>query len=367
MTTVALASTVGALTPAWLTEALREQGGIGDALVTSVDVEPIGQGVGILCQLFRLTLEYDGEPEGVPQTVIAKIPALDPQTRGMVSVFRFYEREVRFYLDLGDAVGLNTPRCYYGAYDDASGDFVLLLEDLEAKRLGEQLGGCALDDARLVIRELAGMHAKWWGDPRLDELTWMPRSSDPINKAGLALYPMAWPIFLERFGDKLPDGVRGTGEQIATRFNEILDRFAERPGSLTLCHGDARLDNFFFAAQPGDPPITVIDWQISLKSVGTYDLGYFMTQSLALDVRREHEQDLLRLYYDTLIADGVADYSYDQMLEDYRWTVLFCIAYPVMGGGLGELVNDRAYQLVTAMLERSASAILDWDAGALLE
>jgi hypothetical protein len=63
----------------------------------------------------------------------------------------------------------------------------------------------------------------------------------------------------------------------------------------------------------------------------------------------------------------VQGYSFDQCLEDYRWTLLFCFAYPVIGGTMGDLSNERGVALATAMMERSATAIMDWDAGKLLD
>src|SRR6478672_3454419 len=122
-TTMALPSGPEAVTADWLTQALRQGGTLGDAAVTSFQMEPIGQGVGILCRLARLTLEYDRDVPGAPRSVVAKLPTNDPQTRGMVSLFRFYERETRFYSDLRDSVGLPSPRAHFSAYDPASGDF----------------------------------------------------------------------------------------------------------------------------------------------------------------------------------------------------------------------------------------------------
>ncbi|HZU75816.1 MAG TPA: phosphotransferase, partial [Dehalococcoidia bacterium] len=78
------------------------------------------------------------------------------------------------------------------------------------------------------------------------------------------------------------------------------------------------------------------------------------------------EMDWLQLYHGLLLEGGVAGYSFDQCLEDYRWTAMFCFAYPVMGGGLGDVANDRALALGRAMTERSITAILDWKAHELL-
>ncbi len=365
MAAVTLPATFDALTPEWLTSALRRNGHLDGATVRSVQYEPVGQGVGILCQLARLTLDYDGDATEAPRSLVAKIPSTDPQTRAMVSVFRFYEREVRFYTELAGDLSVATPRRYAGDFDPDTGDFILLLEDLTARRLGDQLAGSSLDDAELTIRELARLHAAWWNHPRLDAIGWMPDSSDPINKAGVAMYPQAWPIFMERVGQSLPAAMQRTGERLGAEVGAILDRFVTGPR--TICHGDPRAENLFFAANPGDPALTLIDWQISVKAAGTYDLGYFMSQSLDTEVRRAHEQDLLKLYHSLLCEGGVTGYSFDDMMEHYRWTVLFCFAYPVMAAGFGDLSNERGYQLATTMMNRSAAAIIDWDAGALLE
>ncbi len=357
-------STPAELTPAWLTEALRATGHLDDAAVAAVQVEPIGQGVGILCQLARLTLTYDRPAPAAPASLVAKLPTADAQTRGMVALFRFYEREVRFYAEVAPLLEVRTPRCYYHDFDPTDGDFILLLEDLSPYRLGDQLAGASVEELRLVVAELAKLHAPWWNDPRLERLHWVPVANDPVNKAGLALYPQAWPVFVERFGHALPEAVRRTGERLGAHVGAILDRFTTAPR--TICHGDYRLDNLFFG-NADNAPLAVIDWQIAVRSVGTYDVGYFMSQSVDPAVRRAHELDVLRMYHQLLLEGGVRDYSFDDCLTDYRWTLLFCFCYPVMGGGLGDLSNERGYALATTMMERSAAAILDWDAGKLLD
>lgn len=367
--------TPDALTPEWLTGALHSTGQIGDATVTSVETQPVGQGVGILCQLARVMLRYDdttaaaqrpqpGAPKEPPRTLIAKLPTGDEQTRGMVRLFRFYEREVRFYDEVADRVEMRTPRTYFSAFDSASGDFILLLEDLAAARLGDQLASCSMADAELAMSELAKLHAAWWESPRLAELDWMPVVNDPVNKAGLALYPHAWPVFMERFGSALPERILTAGQQLGARAGEILDRLASGPR--TVCHGDFRLDNLFFGDLGGQAPLAVIDWQIASRATGTYDVGYFMSQSLDTEVRRAHEMEILKRYHGMLTERGVQGYSFDQCLNDYRWTLLFCFVYPVMAGGLGDLSNERGHALARAMTERSATAILDWKADELL-
>jgi len=358
------------LTPEWLTGALRDAGHLGDASVVSARVEAIGQGVGVLCQLARIALAYDRSAPGAPARLVAKLPTADPQTRGMVALFRFYEREVRFYRELAPSLALATPRCWASAWDADSGDFALLLDDLGDDRVSDQLAGGSAADAALVVDELSTLHAAWWGSPQLAELSWLPPVDSDVNRMGLGLYPQAWASFLDRFGGALSPAARDYGERLGGRVLSLLDEVAGGPQ--TVCHGDVRLDNIFFrmraggGAPEGGRPLTFIDWQIAGRAVGTYDVAYFLSQSLGADVRRACERELLARYHRALVAGGVRGYDFAQCEHDYRRAVTFCFVYPVMAGGLGDLSNERGRALATAMAERSAAALADWNADELL-
>jgi len=356
------------LTPEWLTATLRGAGHLGAASVVSARVEAIGQGVGVLCQLARIALAYDRPAPGAPARLVAKLPTTDPQTRGMVSLFRFYEREVRFYQELAPSVALATPRCWAGALDADSGDFALLLEDLGGERVVDQLAGATAADAALVVDEISALHAAWWGDPRLAELAWLPPVDSDVNRMGLGLYPTAWASFLDRFGDAVSPEARAYGDRLGDRVLPLLEEVGDGPQ--TVCHGDLRLDNVFFRATPPTDgaarPVTFIDWQIAGRAVGTYDVAYFVSQSLAADVRRGCERDLLARYHGALVAGGVRGYDFAQCEADYRRAVVFCFVYPVMAGGLGDLGNARGRALAAAMAARSATALSDWNASELL-
>jgi hypothetical protein len=361
--TIAIPRSPGELTRDWLTEALSTGTWLGPVRVGAAEVESIGRGTGLLCQLARVTLAYEpGGPAG-PRTLVAKLAAADDDIRGMVGLFRFYEREVRFYEELASSLSIGVPRCYWSAYDQDGGDFVLLLEDLGALRAADQLAPGSGHDARLVADLLVELHARWWNDGSLDALPWLPPVDSEINKLGLGLYAQAWPSFLERLGDRLPREALEVGARLGSRSVALLDELAQSPR--TLCHGDVRLDNIFFGPGDDSPPI-LLDWQIAGRGVGTYDLAYFMSQSLDPDVRCASERDLLARYHAGLVTAGIRGYDFEQCLLDYRRSVLFGFVYPVIGGGLGDMANDRGVALARVMAERSAAAILDWNAAELL-
>jgi hypothetical protein len=192
----------------------------------------------------------------------------------------------------------------------------------------------------------------------------MPYVNDPINKAVERIYQGAWAPFLDRFGGKLPDSIRDIGERLGSHAANLRDRLAEPP--TTIFHGDYRTDNLFFATPDGGDPLAVIDWQISCRGRGAYDVGFFISQSLRPEVRKAREVDLLRTYHRILLENGVRGYDFDQCQHDYRLATLFCFVITVIVGGTLDLSNERGLALATAITERSVAAIVDLNAGELL-
>lgn len=341
---------------AWYTDALRSTGTIGDDVtVTSFDATPIGVGVGILGLLWRVSLTYEPAGGG-PSTVILKLPHTGAESRHIADAFRFYEREVRFYEQGASRSPVRTPARYASAFDEASGDFLLVMEDVGGCRVYDQVEGCPPDEAGRDLVNLAAHHAAWWASPDLEALPWVVRICDPPNPQALVpALRQSWPIIEGQFGHLLRGPMLDAARRMPEVVVSIMERLAEPP--ITLVHGDHRLDNLFF----DDDGITLLDWQITGGGRGPYDVAYFLSQSLVPDVRKEVEQDLVRAYHDALVADGVAGYSFEDCWEDYRVATLFCACYPLNAGSV-DLVNDHAVALFTSMLERSVAAILDLDA-----
>jgi aminoglycoside phosphotransferase (APT) family kinase protein len=156
-----------------------------------------------------------------------------------------------------------------------------------------------------------------------------------------------------------------TATRLGPRMLPILDYVAKPP--MTLCHGDLRLDNVFWGSPENDATVTIIDWQISGKARGAYDVGYFMSQSVEPAVRAANEERIVREYHRQLVDAGVSGYGADQCWDDYRLATMFCLVYPVVACGSVDLANERGRELATKMLSRSLSAIRDLKADELLD
>ena len=354
------------LTPGWLTHALRTGSVISDAKVTSFQKEILGEGAGFMGQLARVNLRYDIDAPDAPTSLIAKFPANVPENRAVADAFRFYEREIRFYEEIAGDVDLRTPRCYYSAMDIDSSLFILLIEDLVPARVGDQLTGCLEHEAALAISNLAEFHATWLENPRLSEMDWMPAIDAPwYTQAVTDSYAQVWPQFLQRFGAKLSPQMVATGQRLGEKAGKIMQEMARPPR--TIIHGDYRLDNLFFGTEEGKPMLAVADWQIASRGRGVFDVAYFMSGGVPADLRRANEMSLLRDYHSILTANGsAADYDFDECLRDYRKSVVFCLVYPVIGGGSVDMANDRGVALWNTWLDRNVAAIEDLNAAEMI-
>ena len=171
------------------------------------------------------------------------------------------------------------------------------------------------------------------------------------------------PVALEVLGDELPPALKAYGDRFPDLVPWFLERASEPP--VTLCHGDYRLDNLFFATTDAHAPVTALDWQICFRGNPGYDLGYFISQSLATETRRKIESSLIDRYAADVTAAGI-ELDRAKLDDAYARTVAYCFIYPIAACGQIEVTSPRMVELVRGMVERSVAAIEDSDALALL-
>lgn len=357
-------------TPEFVTSALRSSGAIAaDSSVAEVEHCTIGEGVGIMGALARLTLRYSGPATGAPSSLIVKLPSEFPEARGVGNHFRLYEREGRFYEQLADKLSVRTPRCYFNHIDPDGDEFALLLEDFAGRTMVSQLDGISPERAAQVIRAIATLHAEWWGSPALDSLAWMPDIEAPEVTTAGEQYRTYWPKLLEQIGDELPDGSVGIGEQIGASWEATQVAF-DNHNPVTICHGDLRVDNLMFDdSTDGQDRVGLLDWQISARLGGMWDIAYLLTQSMTVSDRRSSDRDLISLWYDSVSSvrgNAPNGYSVDDAWREYRRAAGNLTAYMVVGGANADLSIERARLLVRAGAERAFTAALDLDSASLL-
>ncbi|HVT78659.1 MAG TPA: phosphotransferase, partial [Acidimicrobiales bacterium] len=249
-------------------------------------------------------------------------------------------------------------KVYAADFDPATQDFVLLMEDISDRRSADQNVGCTIPDAEIAVDALARMHAHWW-DSDFAPIPWIKSYTvPPYPQVIQAIFGNAWPTAKEVLHEAMPDDIRAFGD----RFPDLVDWFLAEASvpPYTYCHGDYRLDNIFFGTG-AQPPVTVLDWQISFKGNGAYDLAYFISQSLSTADRRTAEKALLDRYVAVLKDNGV-EVDRGAFDKAYAVTVAYCFIYPIAAAGQIEVTNERHRELLHMLYTRSVEAIEDWDA-----
>jgi hypothetical protein len=349
-----------AIDAAWLTRALQSAG--VDAVVRAFEAKPVGTGQ--IGDSIRYRLTYERGGEAAPASLVGKFPAADPASFNAGVSGGNYVREVMFYRSLAPTAGVATPRAYVAEVDPASGEFVLLMEDLAPAEQGDQLRGVTLDQARLATDEAAKLHASHWGDEALDGFPWM------VGARGAVLKPIAgdatlvsWRGFRERYAERLSAEVIEAGARLAER----IERFrALGCGPRSLVHHDFRPDNMMFATAAGGRAITVLDWQSVGLGAGPLDLGYFLAGALAPDVRRAHEAELLARYHAGLMRGGVSGYDAEDLRRDYAKGGLHLMMIAFVSS-MRVKQTARGDDMFMQMARSAAAHIHDNDALSLLD
>lgn len=382
------------ITSAWLTESLRSAGVIATATVHGFTSRTLGEGEGFLGDLARLSVRYDHLEDGAPETLIAKFPTAVGGNRAAADLFQVYSREIRFYDELADDVPVRKPRLYFSDMDPEPRGaatigkllrllpaglalrligplsragrprrYVLLIEDMAPARVGDQVAGSSVEDAELALRKLATMHARFWNDPRIDAIDWVP----PLNEdSGLAqaMFDQAVGPFEDAYGELLTPRSFEIGEWLGDHGVEVMDRMARPPW--TLLHGDYRPDNLFFGDGAADFSLGVIDWQLVAQGSPLYDVAYFILWSI-------NEEDhgaidgLLRTYHSTLAEHGVTDYPFERLESDYVIAQLLIQHRGVLIVGQLDLSDGRGQELVLATLKRTTANLPMQDLDSVLD
>ncbi|MEZ5596914.1 MAG: phosphotransferase [Pseudomonadales bacterium] len=299
------------LTPDWLTAVLHDAGIGTTNTITAAERSQVGDGVGMMSELSRLTLTWSTPDASLPASLIAKYASTNPMNRQAAGSFHVYEREVRYFLEVDARTTARTPRCYYARLE---GDACLLLmEDLTGYRVGSQADGSGLADTRLAIDELAKLHAPFWNN--VSSFPWVPHVVNSYHAdAMIAMANGGWDNMVTVFADHFPASVLANRNVILDAIPAMQAVMDQAPN--TFIHGDYRADNLLFGQVPGQAPIVVIDWQGPMLCRGMVDVALVLGQNTHIEVRREHERAIVRRYVDGLAALGV-EYPFTSAWEHY--------------------------------------------------
>jgi thiamine kinase-like enzyme len=329
------------ITPAWLTTVLRAAGLLTKGEVLGVTTTETGA---FNSHTRRLQLELSSAPtSGLATSMILKRNTQEPWS------VEAGAEEVKFY-QVAAALHPSPPAlvpCYAAANDPESGNTYLLLQDLSETHAppvtrDQQVSivdavpsAAALER---VIDTLAQHHAYWWDHPLLAAETfaigYWSRNADRFAQY-LERRRRSWESLQAHEASWFPNDLRDLYERVLLHLPHHWETYLEprfrTNRHLTLVHGDAYFANFLTPKDLGDGATYLLDWQSPTVDVGGYDLANlcatFWTSEQRHAARRE--QQILRRYHTTLQAHGVQDYTWDDLVTDYRSGIIYWLLVPV--------------------------------------
>ena len=354
MTEGPLPATAAEIDAAWLTDALSER--YPGVRVAAVEVVGTTEATNAHA---RLRITYD-ERAGGPDAVFCKLPPRDPYRREHIIESGMGRREAYFYRDLAPTLQMRTPVVHFTGYDDSDGTFLLMVEDLGATgcEVSDGTWGITPDSAAGALEDLAQLHVRFEDAGVRDaEAGWVTRRK-PGNNYGTTLLQFG----LDHHRDRLSDEFAAIAQLYIDRDVELSHLWLEGP--TTLIHGDPHIGNLFVdKGRTG-----FLDWGLITLSTPLRDVSYFLNMAMAIEDRREHEEDLLRHYLDVKNASATTQpFSFEEAWFTHRlhaaYTVVACcqiVTFP-------ENATERRRTFANAFLARSEAAIADLDSRAALK
>jgi hypothetical protein len=274
-----------------------------------------------------------------------------------------YRTEVRFYREIRPELAIETPHAFAGVFDDETGTFGLLMEDLTLRGASfpSALTPIGLETITGLVETLAALHARFWASPRFrGDLAWVatPRAGgmyDTFKTFGFELIQRQLQF---EFKAELLRPLGRPFEQIwddLWRLQAILD---QEP--TTLLHGDPHIGNTYLLPCGSGG---LLDWQLMVKGRWAHDVTYLLVSGLTPEQRRAHERDLLAHYLGELGRRGVDAPDFEAAWLLYRQSVVWGL---VIGWlitppeNYGEAITtENVSRLVTAARDLETFRALD--------
>jgi len=325
------------MTPDALTKLLYQEKALQQGHVLEVHIT---ENEAFNSQIHHLKVSYspDAAPQLPTELVLKKnVPTDWGREAGQAEVafYRFIAQDAqRFPMIILHVVA---------TYDEQTGDSLLLLQDLSAthhspvtRRLTaqqpvQQEHIPAKAPLHQIVETLAAFHAAWWEHPQLGTPP-LEIDSDFQDEEHFRDYcqwlDQNWQSCLVAEGRWLPQDVVSEISEILRLLPRAWKRFLAKRfptrHQLTLLHEDAYLANFLVPRTEEDGGVYILDWQSAFGGMGAFDLVIMCASFWTSAQRQENkrEETMLRRYIAALQAHGVTNYTWDQLLEDYRLMIM---------------------------------------------
>ena len=307
------------VTPAWLTTVLRRAGLLNTEMVAEISYE---SGVTSFSVIAHLRISYTGDSKAPPRLFLkfskTEHPVSTPESGW----------EVLFYKFVAPRTPAPLLHCYDASFSPEEHKLHLLLEDVSDTHYSESASQMppSQKNCELIVQALADIHAAWWEQPPWDVIGGSFPDQAEVDRRIKDVSDRVV-RFMNFLGDRLSARRRDIYREVLAALPDLYVRLTLHR-AYTVVHDDIHVGNVLYPRNPAVDTVRIIDWQTWLVDLAPKDLAHMMALFWFPERRKQLERPLLRLYYDRLCENGVADYSWDQLWHDYRLCVIRKLFHP---------------------------------------
>jgi len=313
--------------------------------------ERIGADRGMLGEIYKVTIKArTGPQELVAKFSAPRKEALDNARRGGT-----HERELRCYDELLSATPISIPKIFASWFDKDTSEYLILQEFIDFDQSVDQINGITSSQSKLVIEEAASMHAHWWEHSYLSQSKWLPRLNDHRRRTNLTTVTrLGWDPLSKILDEGDVTYPKISGDNLAEKIDDMLCDLST--SASTLIHSDLRADNLLFNAS-GDE-VMIVDWQGCSFGPSSFDITYHIIQSLSIEDRRQHEDELLDHYINSMHSLEHHITS-DEVYKLYRSSILYSLSIACAVPLINDVESPRVKELAFSMASRTLAALED--------
>jgi thiamine kinase-like enzyme len=309
---------LGEITNEWISGVLA----IDPDTINKIDIHNLGNMP--ISQAAIINIDYKSGKTNLPNSLFIKIP----KEKINVQFDRIGKKEVYFYNNIGSSIGLDyIPKNYYSNYDLEEKTYNIVLEDLSISHFQTEYPIIpGLEYCKMAIESLAKIHSVWWDNIELEKMTSKFKTKED-DVADICNMQNAAVEFIYFLGDRLGTKRSEILKTVSRKLERLDERYLTHK-NLTLTHGDTHYWNFLFP-KGKDGRIKIIDWDSYENGIGAMDIAYMIALHWFPTHRKEYEMELLELYHNSLVNNGVVNYSFSEFIYDYKWAVINLLFVPV--------------------------------------
>ncbi len=218
----------------------------------------------------------------------------------MLGKWNIHQHEYFFYKHAAPLISSDSlliPKCYNL---NAEGDDYLALQYLGPPTATSvpQTIGLTLEQILTSVRALAFIHSTPFRHATITHLYNETFENVDLTWFLSELYNYGWPAFKNAFLENVDEQIISKLEDIGRNMSKYYDH-SSTPAVMTktLAHGDLWSNNLLFDREGR---VVVIDWQWCTIGFALQDLSFLMYSSVNSTVLQNHEEQILRMYFDEM-------------------------------------------------------------------